>query len=208
MTGPERTRPAAGLPGVSFRRLILLAASACLVHGCSQPVTGSAAPGASGARAAASLSAAAERASAAFADLARSEQARTEQARTDRVRGGHARTEQSHTAAAAAPDARRAPSFRQVPHTVPPELARQIELDWIGPIAGIASYLAARTGYGFREIGARPVQPVMIELTDRRARVIDLFEDAGWQAGSRALLEVDAVRRRVRLSYPHPEHAR
>ncbi len=121
------------------------------------------------------LESAASRAAAAFADLARARQ------------GGHG-----------------APATAPV-SAVPPELGQSLGLDWVGPIDGVVAWLARRIGYGFRELGAPPVRPVMVVLRTGSARVIDLLQDAGFQAGTAALVEVDAANREIRLTYPVAE---
>lgn len=88
---------------------------------------------------------------------------------------------------------------------VPPELGQSVGLDWIGPIDGVVAWLARRIGYGFRELGAPPVRPVMVVLRTGNARVIDLLQDAGFQAGTAAVVEVDAANREIRLTYPAEE---
>ena len=88
---------------------------------------------------------------------------------------------------------------------VPPELGQSVGLDWVGPIDGVVAWLARRIGYGFRELGAPPVRPVMVVLRTGSARVIDLLQDAGFQAGTAAVVEVDATNREIRLTYPAGE---
>ena len=87
------------------------------------------------------------------------------------------------------------------PEDLPPELRRRVEASWTGPLAGAVRWLAGEAGYGFREMGAAPARPVTVALPGAPARVFDLLREAGFQAGARALVRVDARRRTVAVVY-------
>ncbi len=88
------------------------------------------------------------------------------------------------------------------PAQVPAELARPLDLSWIGPAADITRYLAGRAGWPFAATGLEPVRPVIVSIDSTGRRLIDLLWDIGQQAGVRALVEIDIDARRIALIYP------
>ena len=82
---------------------------------------------------------------------------------------------------------------------VPDELMAPVSIDWTGPVAELASRLAALAGYEFVVVGAPPVQPVIVDVHARDRPLIAVFRETGFQAGTRALVTVDARRRIVEV---------
>lgn len=87
------------------------------------------------------------------------------------------------------------------PTNVPPELLQKVTLDFVGTLEELARQLAAGAGYALVTAGRPPPAPVMVEIDVRDKTLIDIFDDAGKQAGQRALLTVDAGRMTVRLDW-------
>ena len=87
------------------------------------------------------------------------------------------------------------------PALVPDELKEPVTLDWIGPLEGLAARLAERAGWAFVEAGPSPVVPLIVEVSVEALPTVLVLRDAGVQAGSAALLTVDAARREVRLDW-------
>ena len=104
----------------------------------------------------------------------------------------------------AAVEAARFPSAAppSLPERLPAALAARVELSWTGPLEGATALLAARAGYAHEVVGAAPARAVTVALAGGPRRAIEWLREAGWQAGRRALVEVDARRRRVRVVYP------
>ncbi len=84
---------------------------------------------------------------------------------------------------------------------VPPELARSITVNWVGPIEPIAKTLADRAGYGFLVLGNKPSTPVVVSLDVENRRVIDSLRDIGLQLGMRGDVKVDASSHMVEINY-------
>lgn len=84
---------------------------------------------------------------------------------------------------------------------VPPELARAISVNWVGPIDQIAKTLADRAGYGFLILGNEPSIPVVVSLDAENARVVDALRDIGLQLGMRGDVKVDARSRMIEIYY-------
>ncbi|MCL4678669.1 MAG: DotD/TraH family lipoprotein [Alphaproteobacteria bacterium] len=84
---------------------------------------------------------------------------------------------------------------------VPPELARAVTVNWVGPIEPIAKTLADRAGYGFLVLGNTPSTPVVVSLDVENRRVVDSLRDIGLQLGMRGDVRVDAKSRMVEIYY-------
>ena len=89
-----------------------------------------------------------------------------------------------------------------VPAEVPASLQRRVTADWIGPVETLAEALAERAGYRFVMGGAAPARPVMVSVSARDGRLIEVLRDAGLQAGNAATIVVNANERTVRLDWP------
>lgn len=84
--------------------------------------------------------------------------------------------------------------WRAPPDMVPEALMREVSLDWTGPLAGLARRLAELSGYEYEETGARPVQPVIVDVHSVERPLIAVLREAGYQGGPRVKLVVDARR--------------
>lgn len=83
----------------------------------------------------------------------------------------------------------------------PPELARAITINWIGPADQLSKKLADRASYGFLVMGDTPPVPLVVSLDVMNQPVIDVLRDVGLQMGERATLRVDSSRRMIELHY-------
>ena len=88
-----------------------------------------------------------------------------------------------------------------VPRIVEPELLERVTLEWVGPLSSLLESLAEKAGYGFVVGGPRPVVPLVVSVSVDDEALIFVLRDAGLQAGSGALVVVDAARREVRLDW-------
>lgn len=88
-----------------------------------------------------------------------------------------------------------------VPRIVAPELLQRVTLEWVGPLTALLESLAEKAGYGFVVAGPRPVVPTVVSVLAEDEVLIFVLRDAGLQAGSGALVVVDAERREVRLDW-------
>lgn len=88
-----------------------------------------------------------------------------------------------------------------IPRIVAPELLQRVTLEWVGPLSSLLSSLAEKAGYGFAVAGPRPAVPLVVSVSARDEVLIFVLRDAGLQAGSGALVVVDAGRREVRLDW-------
>ena len=89
--------------------------------------------------------------------------------------------------------------WQEPPDMVPEALMREVSLDWTGPLAGLAQRLAELSGYEYEETGARPVQPVIVDVHSVERPLIAVLREAGFQGGPRVKLVVDARRRVVEV---------
>lgn len=102
----------------------------------------------------------------------------------------------------AAVEKARTPSTTMSPvDNVPPELARAISVNWVGPIEPIAKTLADRAGYGFLVLGSQPTVDVVVSVDAENTRVVDVLRDIGLQLGKRGDVKVDAQARMVEIYY-------
>lgn len=84
---------------------------------------------------------------------------------------------------------------------IPDILVRPVTISWTGPLQGIAQKLAHMADYDLVLIGKTPASPVIINLNSEDTTLIETFRDIGQQAGTRALLRVDAKRSKVEVIY-------
>lgn len=83
----------------------------------------------------------------------------------------------------------------------PPELARAITINWVGPADQLAKKLADRASYGFLTLGDEPPVPLVVTIDAVNMPVIDVLRDLGLQMGERGNLRVDSARRMIELAY-------
>ncbi len=84
-----------------------------------------------------------------------------------------------------------AASPRAVPHEVPlsqlPAAAQQrVDMSWQGELAPAVRVLSQQMGYDFKEVGFRPVPPILVSLEGENLPLGDFLQQAGLQAGERA----------------------
>lgn len=89
----------------------------------------------------------------------------------------------------------------EIPRLVDPDLMQAVTLDWVGPLASLLESLARQAGYGFEVAGPEPVTPLVVSVQAESRPLIFVLRDAGLQAGSGALVVVDAGSRQVRLDW-------
>ena len=89
--------------------------------------------------------------------------------------------------------------WKEPPEIVPEALMRVVSLDWTGPLPGLVARLAELSGYEFAESGARPVQPVIVDVHSIERPLIAVLREAGYQGGSRVKVVVDARREVVEV---------
>ncbi len=87
------------------------------------------------------------------------------------------------------------------PRIVAPELLERVTLEWVGPLSSLLESLAEKAGYGFVVGGPRPVVPLVVSVSADDVALIFVLRDVGLQAGSGALVVVDAAGREVRLDW-------
>lgn len=80
------------------------------------------------------------------------------------------------------------------PELVPAELMKPVTLDWTGPLGALTERLAAMAGYEYVVAGAAPVRPVIVDVHVVDKPLIGVFREAGYQAGTRAKVVVNAAR--------------
>lgn len=84
---------------------------------------------------------------------------------------------------------------------VPPELARTITINWVGPVAQVTRRMADRANYRFIELGDMPPVPIVINLDVVNTPIIDVLRDIGLQMNGRGSVVVDGQRRVVEVNY-------
>lgn len=80
-------------------------------------------------------------------------------------------------------------------------LATSVTLRWAGPIAPAVQMVAEMVGYQFKEVGAPPAQPPMVNLDAINRPAFEVLEDFGWQAGEKVGVVVDDGRRLIQVIY-------
>ncbi|KZX57824.1 hypothetical protein A3709_19565 [Halioglobus sp. HI00S01] len=88
-----------------------------------------------------------------------------------------------------------------------PGLEKHVSLgaDWHGPLDALVKKLAAVADGGWDmapSIGIRPSAGVIVHVNTDYRRIIDILQDAGTQAGSRAQLHVMSRQRVLQIEYP------
>jgi len=102
----------------------------------------------------------------------------------------------------AAIEQQRSPAVAVQPiYNAPPELRRAMTVNWIGPADALIKKLADRASYTFVTVGDRPPVPLTINIDAENRPVIDILRDVGLQAGQRADVKVDSVRKMIELHY-------
>ncbi len=84
---------------------------------------------------------------------------------------------------------------------VPPELARTITINWVGPVGQVTRRMADRANYSFLELGDMPPVPVIINIDVVNKPIIDVLRDIGLQMNGRGSVVVDGQRRVVEVNY-------
>ncbi|MES2212283.1 MAG: DotD/TraH family lipoprotein [Pseudomonadota bacterium] len=80
-------------------------------------------------------------------------------------------------------------------------LARAVSLDWSGPIEPLLEKIVDMSDYRLRILGARPVIPVMVNVSTSAAKLAELIKDLGLQSGKRADLVVFPDAHIIELRY-------
>lgn len=91
------------------------------------------------------------------------------------------------------------------PTSAPEPLRMQVTwVDWKGPIEQAVRGLAERIGWRVRVNGVSPPTPVIVHVDAHELPAIRILEDVGLQAGSRAMVRLDATTDTVHLYYAPP----
>ena len=98
----------------------------------------------------------------------------------------------------AAAEAAGLPSAAGEPEPVPAELLQRVDFSWTGPLDAAARALAALAGYELR-VSGEAAGPVVVSLREEATPLISVLRSAGLQAGGRATLRVDPVRRLIEV---------
>jgi len=80
-------------------------------------------------------------------------------------------------------------------------LAKQITLNWSGPLAPAVQALADMIGYKFSVIGTAPVAPILITVDVLDEPAFEVLSDMGWQAGDRVGVCVNDRAREIQVIY-------
>ncbi len=83
----------------------------------------------------------------------------------------------------------------------PPELARAMSVNWIGPVDQITKAVANKAGYRFVPLGAAPATPIVVSIDVTNKPIIEILRSIGLQLGARADVHVDAASKVVELNY-------
>lgn len=83
----------------------------------------------------------------------------------------------------------------------PPELARAMSVNWIGPVDQITKAVANKAGYRFVTLGSAPATPVVVSVDATNKPIIEILRSIGLQLGLRADVHVDSGARVVELNY-------
>lgn len=102
----------------------------------------------------------------------------------------------------AAVESARGPAIAPAPiGDAPVELRRAITVNWTGPVDQLTQVLASRASYQYRQIGAAPPVPVVVNVNVQNRPVIEVLRDIGLQLGMRGEIRVDSTTRVVELNY-------
>lgn len=83
----------------------------------------------------------------------------------------------------------------------PPELLRNVTLNWTGPVGPITMSMANRAGYAYTVAGTPPANSIVVSLDVERSTIVEVLRDIGLQLGKRADIRVDSRRRVIELHY-------
>ena len=84
---------------------------------------------------------------------------------------------------------------------VPPQLARAVTINWVGPADQITSMLAYKASYRFQALGTKPATPIVVNIDVTNKPIIEVLRSVGLQLGARANVRVDSTRQAVELQY-------
>ncbi|MGE3769682.1 MAG: DotD/TraH family lipoprotein [Bdellovibrionales bacterium] len=87
----------------------------------------------------------------------------------------------------------------------PPELMEPVTITWVGPAEQFLQMMAARAGYQFRVLGARPTASVTITVDEYQQPLIKLVKSAALQMTGRADIVLDASHRALEMRYAASE---
>lgn len=95
------------------------------------------------------------------------------------------------------------------PSRVPPELRRPLTLTWTGPMdQALTAILADLTDAGYPSTpniaGPRPAAPVIVRIEAADRPAFEVIQDIALQAGTQALVRLDARSHRIDLVYAAP----
>lgn len=88
-----------------------------------------------------------------------------------------------------------------LPAPVPAELQRPVTWAWSGPLDAGVKVLADRVGYRLVVTASPEAALIDVAVSQRNARILDLFEALGTAAGTRATVIVDPDHRQVEVRY-------
>lgn len=77
----------------------------------------------------------------------------------------------------------------------------RIDIDWTGPVGPLIDRLARMTNYRLKILGNEPAIPIVVTITNRRAVIADVLQNASYQAARRAHILVYPCNRVIELRY-------
>jgi hypothetical protein len=83
----------------------------------------------------------------------------------------------------------------------PPELMEPVTITWVGPAEQFLQMAAARAGYQFSVVGARPGAVVTVTIDEYQQPLIKLIKSAALQVTGRADVILDASQRVLEVRY-------
>lgn len=84
---------------------------------------------------------------------------------------------------------------------VPPEMSKEIDIAWSGPLDQAVEHLALTMGWSFGIIGKKPAVPVIVTMSAKGRPIVEIMQTFAAQAIGAAKINVDAGGRRLEVEY-------
>ncbi len=94
-----------------------------------------------------------------------------------------------------------APPIQEDFASAPQNLTQPISLRWSGPIEQVTRTLAERAGLRFRVKGRQPGTPLLVNIDAYQQPILHIFQNIGFQAGTRADVAIDQNEGVVEVRY-------
>lgn len=98
-------------------------------------------------------------------------------------------------------EAYRTPMADQKDNEIPPDLQKTISITWTGPLDQVVRTLAEVIGYKFGVIGQASHVPLVVTVEAHDQPIGRILRDVGDQAGRRADVLVDTIKRTIDIRY-------